>query len=95
MKVKALITLVVGKGMEVAPNEVVDIAESEARRLLEKRFVETLPKDTSPRTRQTRQKPTTTPTPIDDNPDDGGDDGDSDDEGDNNDPDGEDGNDAV
>ena len=44
MKIKALITLVVGKGKQVAPNTVCDISENEAKRLIALGFAEGLKK---------------------------------------------------
>lgn len=46
MKIKALITLVVGKGKQVAPNTVCDISENEAKRLIALGFAEGLKKPT-------------------------------------------------
>lgn len=45
-KIKALITLVVAKGKQVAPNTVCDVSETEAKRLIELGFAESLKKVT-------------------------------------------------
>lgn len=50
MKIKAKITLIVGKGVEVLPNEIVDVAEAEAKTLISQGFAEELPKSTKKRT---------------------------------------------
>lgn len=45
-KIKALITLVVAKGKQVAPNAVCDVSENEAKRLIALGFAESLKKTT-------------------------------------------------
>lgn len=58
MKVKAIITLIVGRGVEVPPNEVADVSESEGKRLIELGFAEEVSKQTVPRSRNnTPSKP--------------------------------------
>lgn len=46
MKIKALITLVVGKGKQIAPNAVCEVSENEAKRLIALGFAESLKKAT-------------------------------------------------
>ena len=46
MKIKALITLVIGKGKQVAPNTVCEMSEPEAKRLIVLGFAESLKKPT-------------------------------------------------
>lgn len=57
MKIKALITLVVGRGTEIAPNEITDVSDSEAKKLIERDFAEEVVK-----TNNSRSKPTPPPT---------------------------------
>ena len=45
MRVKALITLVVGKQQEVKPGEICDVSDNEAKRLISLNFAEKLKKD--------------------------------------------------
>ena len=71
MKVKALITLVVGKGTEIGPNQVADVSEAEAKRLIELGFAEELPKAVSSRSRNNSQSKANPiiPTSLDDEDD--------------------------
>ncbi len=48
MKVRAIITLVVGKNKQIAPNGVCDVAENEAKRLISLGYAESLKKTTPP-----------------------------------------------
>lgn len=48
VKVRALITLVVGKNKQIAPNGVCDVGENEAKRLISLGYAESLKKNTSP-----------------------------------------------
>lgn len=67
MKIKALITLVVGKGVEIAPNELTDVSEFEAKKLINRGFAEEVVKPTASRSRNTTQnKPNLPPPPEDD-----------------------------
>lgn len=45
-KIKALITLVIAKGKQVAPNAICDVSENEAKRLIALGFAEGLKKTT-------------------------------------------------
>lgn len=63
MKVKALITIVVGKGVEVAPNELVDVSEFEAKKLIDRGFAEEVAKPTASRSRNTNQNKSNLPPP--------------------------------
>lgn len=45
MKVRAIITLVVGKNKQIAPNSVCDVAENEAKRLISLGYAESLKKN--------------------------------------------------
>ena len=47
-KVRALITLVVGKNKQIAPNGVCDVGENEAKRLISLGYAESLKKNTPP-----------------------------------------------
>ena len=47
-KVRALITLVVSKGKQIAPKSVCDVSESEAKRLISLGYAESLKKNTPP-----------------------------------------------
>lgn len=44
MKIKSLITLVVAKGKQVAPNTICDVSDAEAKRLIALGFAESLKK---------------------------------------------------
>lgn len=67
MKIKALITLVVGRGTEIAPNEITDISEFEAKKLIDRGFAEEVAKPTASRSRNTNQnKPNLPPPPEED-----------------------------
>ena len=48
VKVRALITLVVEKNKQIAPNGVCDVGESEAKRLISLGYAENLKKTTPP-----------------------------------------------
>ena len=48
MKVRALITLVVGKGKQIAPNGVCDVSDAEAKRLISLGYAESLKKNAQP-----------------------------------------------
>ncbi|MBR1600132.1 MAG: hypothetical protein IJ677_00985 [Alphaproteobacteria bacterium] len=48
MKVRALITLVVGKGKQIAPNGVCDVSDAEAKRLISLGYAESLKKTAQP-----------------------------------------------
>ena len=48
VKVRALITLVVGKNKQIAPNGVCDVAENEAKRLISLGYAESLKKNAPP-----------------------------------------------
>ena len=45
-KVRALITLVLGKGKQIAPNGVCDVSDAEAKRLISLGYAESLKKNT-------------------------------------------------
>lgn len=45
VKVRALVTLVVGKQKEVAPKTVCDVSEDDAKRLIELKFAERITKE--------------------------------------------------
>lgn len=47
-KIRALITLVVGKGKQVAPNAICEVSENEAKRLISLGYAESLKKNTPP-----------------------------------------------
>ena len=47
-KVRALITLVVSKGKQIAPKSVCDVSESEAKRLISLGYAESLKKNAQP-----------------------------------------------
>ena len=47
-KIRAKITLVVGKGKQIAPNDVCDVSDAEAKRLIALGYAESLKKNTSP-----------------------------------------------
>lgn len=63
MKIKALITIVVGKGVEVAPNELADVSEFEAKKLIDRGFAEEVAKPTASRSRNTNQNKSNLPPP--------------------------------
>lgn len=63
MKVKALVTLVVGKGVEVAHNELADVSEFEAKKLIDRGFAEEVAKPTASRSRNTNQNKSNLPPP--------------------------------
>lgn len=63
MKIKALITLVVGRGTEIAPNEITDISDIEAKKLIDRGFAEEVAKPTASRSRNTNQKKSNLPPP--------------------------------
>ena len=54
-KVRALITLVVGKGKQIAPKSVCDVSESEAKRLISLGYAESLKKNTPPTNTETEE----------------------------------------
>lgn len=54
-KVRALITLVVGKGKQFAPKSVCDVSESEAKRLISLGYAESLKKNTPPTNTETEE----------------------------------------
>ena len=54
-KVRALITLVVGKGKQIAPNGVCDISDAEAKRLISLGYAESLKKNTPPTNTETEE----------------------------------------
>ncbi|MFV0626608.1 MAG: hypothetical protein ACK5N8_04595 [Alphaproteobacteria bacterium] len=64
-KIKALITLVVGKGIEVLPNEITDVSELEAQRLIANKFAEELPKNSSRSNKQQAKSQSIVPPPED------------------------------
>ena len=47
-KIRAIITLVVGKGKQFAPKSVCDVSESEAKRLISLGYAESLKKNAQP-----------------------------------------------
>lgn len=47
-KIRALITLVVGKGKQVAPNAICEVSENETKRLISLGYAESLKKNTPP-----------------------------------------------
>ena len=47
-KVRALITLVVSKGKQIAPNDVCDVSDAEAKRLISLGYAESLKKNAQP-----------------------------------------------
>lgn len=47
-KIRAIITLVVGKNKQIAPNDVCDVGENEAKRLISLGYAENLKKTTPP-----------------------------------------------
>ena len=54
-KVRALITLVVGKGKQIAPNGVCDVSDAEAKRLISLGYAESLKKNTPPTNTETEE----------------------------------------
>ena len=54
-KVRALITLVVGKGKQIAPNGVYDVSDAEAKRLISLGYAESLKKNTPPTNTETEE----------------------------------------
>ena len=54
-KVRALITLVVGKGKHIAPNGVCDVSDAEAKRLISLGYAESLKKNTPPTNTETEE----------------------------------------
>ena len=54
-KIRAIITLVVGKGKQFAPNSVCDVSESEAKRLISLGYAESLKKNTPPTNTETEE----------------------------------------
>lgn len=55
VKIRAIITLVVGKGKQIAPNGVCDVSESEAKRLISLGYAESLKKNTPPTNTETEE----------------------------------------
>ena len=55
VKVRALITLVVGKNKQIAPNGVCDVGENEAKRLISLGYAESLKKNTPPTNTETEE----------------------------------------
>ncbi|MCM1323387.1 MAG: hypothetical protein NC218_04435 [Acetobacter sp.] len=47
VKIRALVTLVVGKNKEISPGTVCDVSEDEAKRLVERNFAERITKETN------------------------------------------------
>ena len=47
-KIRAIITLVVGKGKQIAPNDVCDVSDAEAKRLISLGYAESLKKNAQP-----------------------------------------------
>ena len=47
-KIRAIITLVVGKGKQFAPNSVCDVSDAEAKRLIALGYAESLKKNAQP-----------------------------------------------
>ena len=54
-KVRALITLVVGKNKQITPNGVCDVGENEAKRLISLGYAESLKKNTPPTNTETEE----------------------------------------
>ena len=54
-KVRAIITLVVGKGKHIAPNGVCDVSDAEAKRLISLGYAESLKKNTPPTNTETEE----------------------------------------
>jgi hypothetical protein len=54
-KVRALITLVVGKGKHIAPNGVCDVSDAEAKRLISLGYAESVKKNTPPTNTETEE----------------------------------------
>ena len=54
-KVRALITLVVCKGKQIAPNGVCDVSDAEAKRLISLGYAESLKKNTPPINTETEE----------------------------------------
>ena len=54
-KVRALITLVVGKGKQIAPNGVCDVSDAEAKRLISLGYAESLKKNAPPTNTETEE----------------------------------------
>ena len=54
-KVRALITLVVCKGKQIAPNGVCDVSDAEAKRLISLGYAESLKKNTPPTNTETEE----------------------------------------
>lgn len=54
-KVRALITLVVGKGKQIAPHGVCDVSDAEAKRLISLGYAESLKKNTPPTNTETEE----------------------------------------
>ena len=55
VKVRALITLVVGKNKQITPNGVCDVGENEAKRLISLGYAESLKKNTPPTNTETEE----------------------------------------
>ena len=54
-KIRAIITLVVGKGKQFAPNSVCDVSDAEAKRLIALGYAESLKKNTPPTNTETEE----------------------------------------
>lgn len=54
-KIRAIITLVVGKGKQIAPNDVCDVSDAEAKRLIALGYAESLKKNTPPTNTETEE----------------------------------------
>ena len=55
MKVKALITLVVGKQQEIKPGCICEVSDNEAKRLISLGYAESLKKNTPPTNTETEE----------------------------------------
>ncbi|MBQ9035696.1 MAG: hypothetical protein IJ099_07060 [Alphaproteobacteria bacterium] len=54
-KIRAIITLVVGKGKQITPNGVCDVSDAEAKRLIALGYAESLKKNTPPTNTETEE----------------------------------------